>query len=99
MAELKKKSGGLPQLYAEAFNVAITSVACHVKQKALSSVNKICVYCILLTNKCQKGLLSRMIIDLSKTECVIEEDKQTRDSHVCFDLALNQTDSDTAPLF
>ena len=92
VSELEKKSGGQAQLYAEAFNVATTSVAGQVQDKALSNINKVCVYCILLTNECRSGLLSRMIIDFSKAECVIEEDKQIKESHQCFDIALNQSD-------
>jgi hypothetical protein len=90
VSELKKKSGGQAQLYAEAFNVATTSVAEQVSRNSISTINKVCVYCILLTQECRRGLLSRMILDFQEGKCLIEEEGETRPSHECFDIALNQ---------
>lgn len=73
VSESKKKSGGHDQLYAEAFNVATTSVARLVSLKRLQCIDKVCVYCILLTNECRCGNLSKLIIDFENSSCVIKK--------------------------
>ena len=89
VTEMGKKTGGLPQLYAEAFNVAVARFAqkCVRERRDLTSIS---VYCILLSEKCKKGTLSQLTIDFGKQTCKIVEDSTLYESHQCFNIALKR---------
>ena len=89
VAEMKRKAGGLPQLYAEAFNVAITKFAEKYQEKK-EDLTKVSVYCILLSENCKKGTLSQLIIDFDEQRCRILADSTLHESHQCFNIALKR---------
>lgn len=70
--ELKKTRGGKFQLYGEAFNI-IANYAAYLVLKG-KQVNKLSVYCLLITNECKKGTLAKLTVDFSKQTCSIIED-------------------------
>lgn len=85
VSELKKSNkSGQHQLYAEAFNVAATSVAELITDGKMQSIGQVYVQ-----DECRKGLISKLIVDFENNICRIEEDRESKLSHECYTIALS----------
>ena len=90
LTEMKRRKckSLIPQLYAEAINMATRCVMERIKS-AREDVNVVEVYCLLLQDHCTEGLLSKLTLNLKECACTIEEDKNMKPINKCFEVILN----------
>lgn len=89
VAELKRKGEVVAQLWAESFNVLVSDIVVGF-QSGKKMDTPTFVYCISLSDNCQKGKISKLGIDLSEAKCSIEQDSKEYSTDECFDIVLNQ---------
>lgn len=87
--ELKRVNESKAQMYAEAWNLAIHKLLHKrtTRKKIMSST--VTVYCILSCEKCKRGLLSAISLDVKNSSCKLFEDEEEHPILDCFNIALS----------